>query len=165
MVERGCFDGREEDFVCEKGAECRTCRSNFCNANFFLMGSCIECKSDLNGPCGSNVTYLSQAQIGDGSEHASVDAACPIVFNKPLCYTTFGAYYVERGCYEKVFKPIHSFGCGPEMDCFYCDTELCNYWTQTTRNLKTGGETSGAGLWMLHLPCILVWVGVAIYLV
>lgn len=137
LVERGCFDG--ETVPCDKGYECVTCRSNFCNTHMFLKGSCLSCRTDLNGKCATSLAHMTSDDPDD------IDADCPITYDMPLCYTIFGPMEVERGCTAKLYQPIYERECGPTRTCHYCDSDLCNYWRRVPEGFQFFETRSGVG--------------------
>lgn len=127
MVKRGCFDGvMDTNSTKDKIV---TCRTHYCNTHMFVMGSCMNCTSDLNGNCSTGFKFLSAKEFDPDSDNA-IDYHCPIMYEVPLCYTIFDGNFIERGCTAKLYHYKYDRECGPRKTCYYCDTDLCNYWRQ-----------------------------------
>lgn len=157
LVERGCFDG--ENITCDAMSECHTCREDNCNTHMYIKGSCLSCHTTLNGRCATDRYFLngnrktvdrdnSYGQFSDllvlteGNE-TLIDTDCPIYYNVPLCYMIFGKGMVHRGCTAKLYRPMFQELCGRELECHYCDYELCNYWREVPEGFQ--GDLKGYG--------------------
>lgn len=149
LVERGCYEG--DSYECDELHECITCEGNFCNNHMYRSSGCLSCSGPIESDCAVNSSYLAMDEISISD--------CKILFGIPLCFVIIDGGLVRRGCTANEYLALLEMICGPGKDCFFCDSQNCNYMTVVFGGVRRGQELpSGSTRWSVKNWLVIIGV-------